>query len=313
MSQHRKMQQTPSSPLPTKTDDTQSIKEEATQDVEEEAAQNVEEEAAQDVEEEAAQDVEEEATQDAEEPASGMRSARDVAHWSWFGRRGRIQRSRCTGLSWEKKEDFKLPHTIPWVLALSPAQLGRLLHGITPRAMEDKWFIFADGPYANRSAKINFHRSWTGQKVAQLMLELSWGDDDAANPWEGKVVELTIEGADDDSDDSDAEDSSATNNEKSAVQEQNADGGEEDETVQDSLESIVKFQVLEACRWVLGIQLIEEIQEPKSWERLKKMPIVMMKQEEGEEAKPLYRGVTMSEETMEDFERIGFGMPFVLN
>ena len=149
---------------------------------------------------------------------------------------------------------------------------------------------------------------WTADGADGAEAREGWG---RASAEATEVTEATEDS--DDSDDSDAEDSSATNNEKSAVREQNADGGEEDETVQDSLESIVKFQVLEACRWVLGIQLIEEIQEPKSWERLKKMPIVMMKQEEGEEAKPLYRGVTMSEETMEDFERIGFGMPFVLN
>lgn len=36
--------------------------------------------------------------------------------------------------------------------------------------MEDKWFVYADGPNDEGEVRIHFHRSWTGFKVAEVKI-----------------------------------------------------------------------------------------------------------------------------------------------
>ena len=137
--------------------------------------------------------------------------------------------------------------------------------------MEDKWFIYTHGPDASGSAKVNFHRSWHGEKVAELGIEIPClrynGDDDM---WNGKIVTLTMEN--------------------------DAKGWSEEE----SAEEFIKFQILEVCNCVLKIRLVMEIREPASWEALSKVPAVVPRP-----PRKTYRAVIPSKETREDIERLG--------
>ena len=204
-------------------------------------------------------------------PAFGaLQTERDVAHHHLFGRHGHLQALRSTGHSWQRKP-FKRPCHLKWRIPLSTAHLLRLIHGFRPVEMEDKWFIYADGPDVRGDATLHFHRGWTGDKVAQLEIKVSWGDDGAAEEWTGEIVELVMEGE---------------------VEEAADD---------DTVEEMTKFQVLEACRWVLGVQLVDEIKEPKEWEALANKRVVS---EPITEAKELYRGSSITQETVEDLKRL---------
>ena len=49
--------------------------------------------------------------------------------------------------------------------SFSPEEFQRILLGLVPRAMEDKWFIY----YADEI--VNFHRSWTGHHIYSVCLK----------------------------------------------------------------------------------------------------------------------------------------------
>jgi hypothetical protein len=38
-------------------------------------------------------------------------------------------------------------------------------------ANEDKWFVYADGPDAEGHIRLHMHRSWTGKKMIELIIE----------------------------------------------------------------------------------------------------------------------------------------------
>jgi hypothetical protein len=209
---------------------------------------------------------------DSSEHFPGIRTQRDLAHHHLFGRRGFLQKTKSTKHSWKRVELFEKPCHLTWNVPLSPENLSKLIHGFAPVEMEDKWFIYTDGPDASGAATVNFHRSWTGEKVAELAVEVAWGEDSAAELWSGSIVKLTME---------------------SDIQ---------GLPVEDSTEEFVKFQVLEACNWVLGIQLVDEIKEPQSWEALSKMPAISRRLTTPQTT---YRGTGVSQETMEDLERLG--------
>tara|TARA_R110002003_G_scaffold140_2_gene12766 strand:- start:14011 stop:14814 length:804 start_codon:yes stop_codon:yes gene_type:complete len=58
----------------------------------------------------------------------------------------------------------------PWDIYLLPAQVHALYMGYAPREMSDKWFIYSEGPDAMGKLKVHFHRSWTGQKIAEVFV-----------------------------------------------------------------------------------------------------------------------------------------------
>ncbi|KAF2875859.1 hypothetical protein BDV95DRAFT_615802 [Massariosphaeria phaeospora] len=61
-------------------------------------------------------------------------------------------------------------HTVPWHLPLTPSQIHTLILGFAPQSMDDKWFIYAEGPDRSGKLKVHFHRSWTGLKIAELFV-----------------------------------------------------------------------------------------------------------------------------------------------
>ncbi|KAF2748767.1 hypothetical protein M011DRAFT_466539 [Sporormia fimetaria CBS 119925] len=126
-----------------------------------------------------------------------------IQHWSSFGQRGKTPDHRIGPWNW-RKEPFVSPVSCPWHVAIQPHQLPLLLLGFLPRladerlpadmifvvgevmtshifmssskrndvsASEDKWFIYADGPDSEGEVRLHFHRSWTGIKVFELVID----------------------------------------------------------------------------------------------------------------------------------------------
>lgn len=209
-----------------------------------------------------------------------LRTERDAAHWSLFGRSGNPQYPKSTRASWTKASPFKSPVSIPWRVPLPTTQVvAKLLHGYQPLGMEDKWFVYADGPVVTLSgrvvATVNFHRSWTGDKVASV--DLALGEVEAGQ-WTGEVVGLVYE-------------------ERQAAVEEEEDG--------EGAEAMAKFIVAEVCRHVLEVQLEpeEKVEEPRRWrEVLAKRPF---EANLTTETNTVYKGTSVSKETLDALLRLG--------
>ena len=92
-----------------------------------------------------------------------------VIHHSLFGHRGQASATRTKYTDWQTKP-FQKPITSQWRLVISKDDLPKLLNGVKPEQMEDKWFVYADGPNDEGEVRIHFHRSWTGFKVAEVKI-----------------------------------------------------------------------------------------------------------------------------------------------
>lgn len=73
---------------------------------------------------------------------------------------------RATRSSWANHPMPPSRLRLSWQRHFDPNELEALRLGNVPRAMEDKWFVYADGD------RVAFHRSWTGHCVFELVLEL---------------------------------------------------------------------------------------------------------------------------------------------
>lgn len=111
-------------------------------------------------------------------------------------------------------------HTVAWDVYLTPEQAYSLVMGFKPQQMEDKWFIYSEGPDRSGKLKIHFHRSWTGLKMAELFVVIDLKGEGA-----GKILGIKWNG------------SSQTN------------GMNEEEA---------KYMISTTCAWVLGVNLEKE-------------------------------------------------------
>lgn len=107
--------------------------------------------------------------------------------------------------------------TVAWNVFLTPEQVYRLVMGFAPQEMEDKWFIYAEGPDMSGKLKLHFHRSWTGMKIAELFVVI-----DIKGEGAGKIVGIKWNGTD------------------------QTNGMDEEEA---------KYMVSTTCSWVLGVDL----------------------------------------------------------
>lgn len=73
---------------------------------------------------------------------------------------------RATRASWASQPMPERRAPVTWQRHFDPGELEALRLGNVPRAMEDKWFVYADGD------RVAFHRSWTGHCIFELWLEL---------------------------------------------------------------------------------------------------------------------------------------------
>ena len=107
--------------------------------------------------------------------------------------------------------------TVSWNVFLAPEQVFNLVMGFKPKQMEDKWFIYAEGPDQSGKLKVHFHRSWTGLKIAELFILV-----DLKGLGAGKIVGIKFNGS------------------------EQTNGMDEEEA---------KYMVSTTCAWVLGVNM----------------------------------------------------------
>lgn len=153
-------------------------------------------------------------------------------HWSLYGQPGEASKHRVTAGEWEVKP-FVTPVTSPWDVPVSGEQLPKLLNGFRPQEMEDKWFVYADGPDVEGHAKMHFFRSWTGFKIAEVeiaivMEEPAQQGKKSVEPC-ARIKEIMWESS--------------------------------ESSIRGNTEEGAKEGVLEVLRWVLGVKLMAEDKE----------------------------------------------------
>ncbi|KAI4934828.1 hypothetical protein J4E85_002688 [Alternaria conjuncta] len=109
------------------------------------------------------------------------------------------------------------PLITSWNVFLPPSQIYSLYLGYAPRDMDDKWYIYSEGPDQAGKLKVHFHRSWTGMKVAELFVVM-----DTKGEGAGKIVGIKW------------------------------NGGEEMNWMS---EEEAKYMIRTACRWQLAVDL----------------------------------------------------------
>jgi len=67
--------------------------------------------------------------------------------------------------------------TAAWNVPLSPADINSLIAGFRPEIMDDKWFIYSEGPNDRGKLLVNLYRSWTVFKVAQVVVDVTSGSE----------------------------------------------------------------------------------------------------------------------------------------
>lgn len=72
--------------------------------------------------------------------------------------------SKANSSSW-KNTPFIEGISLDYHPAFSTDQFNKLILGLVPQQMEDKWFIFYEEPF------LYFHRSWTGDPVYKVCLK----------------------------------------------------------------------------------------------------------------------------------------------
>jgi hypothetical protein len=98
-----------------------------------------------------------------------------------------------------------------------------LLNGFQPTAMEDKWFVYADGPDAQGNAILHMYRSWTGFKMAELKLVIELDEAGEFAEKDSYFTEITWES--------------------------------DTERMKGQTEEKAKTMVKEVCKWCMDIQL----------------------------------------------------------
>ncbi|PFH61686.1 hypothetical protein XA68_16569 [Ophiocordyceps unilateralis] len=77
--------------------------------------------------------------------------------------------SKTTASSWQH-QPIQNPTSAAWQVEIPPADVSKLLDGLRPQMMEDKWFIYADEPDGQGRTAVHFCRSWTGDEIFLLNL-----------------------------------------------------------------------------------------------------------------------------------------------
>ncbi len=78
--------------------------------------------------------------------------------------------TRATRTSWKTLPTPAQREPLEFAADFSNAETELLVMGLIPKGMEDKWFVYFEGP-AHRHGWLLFHRSWTGACIYGLQLE----------------------------------------------------------------------------------------------------------------------------------------------
>ena len=88
---------------------------------------------------------------------------------------------------------FQLPVTASWDQELPYSELSKLLLGALPSDMDDRWFIYADGPDAHGNGVIHMYRSWTGFKNFEAKFLVTVDENGKVKEEGGRFTEITWE------------------------------------------------------------------------------------------------------------------------
>ncbi|OIW27192.1 hypothetical protein CONLIGDRAFT_645486 [Coniochaeta ligniaria NRRL 30616] len=114
-----------------------------------------------------------------------------IQHWSVYGQKGEPSARRIEPEEWEVKS-FKRPASTKWKGSVPADQVLQLLNGFCPTVMEEKWFVYSDGPDAAGNAAIHMHRSWCGEKMVELRIKVPLEDGELANA-DARIKEIVWE------------------------------------------------------------------------------------------------------------------------
>jgi hypothetical protein len=78
--------------------------------------------------------------------------------------------TRASSTSWKTLPPPGQRAPLGFAAAFNDAEAELLVLGLIPKGMEDKWFIYFEGP-AYRQGWLLFHRSWTGACIYGVQLE----------------------------------------------------------------------------------------------------------------------------------------------
>lgn len=115
--------------------------------------------------------------------------------WASFGKPRESQLARVKRGDW-KVESFSKPIITPWELSLPDDSVNKLLAGFLPKNMDDKWFVYTEGPDTEGNAVVHIIRSWTGFAIADVQLKLVMGDNGQPQDFGAKFTQLTWESDD---------------------------------------------------------------------------------------------------------------------
>jgi hypothetical protein len=100
--------------------------------------------------------------------------------------RGRSE--RVVKSDWQTLLPFKEPVTSPWKHPIEPKFVARILLGVYPLEMEDKWFIYAEGPGTDAHFTVHIYRSWTGLKIAEVLIDAGLAVSGSGPAWIKRIV-----------------------------------------------------------------------------------------------------------------------------
>lgn len=153
-----------------------------------------------------------------------------IKHWSSYGQRGAPPKKRVLASDW-KTEAISKPVEAAWDQVVPRTEAPKIINGFKPGAMEDKWFVYSDGPDANGKVTMHMHRSWTGFKLFEVTMQIEMNEDFEPADKDAQFTKIIYE---------------------------------TDETkFRNPGEGSAKTMALEVCNWCLGVQWPEgTIPEP---------------------------------------------------
>jgi hypothetical protein len=90
--------------------------------------------------------------------------------------------TRASRTSWKNLPPPQQRESLGFEAVFDDAGTELLVLGLVPKEMEDKWFIYFEGP-AYRQGWLFLHRSWTGACIYGVQLERSPGGARVVDSW----------------------------------------------------------------------------------------------------------------------------------
>ena len=100
-----------------------------------------------------------------------------LQHWSLYGQGGGPSKERVTADGWKTKP-MLTPITSSWDQPVPASEIIKVINGFQPVEMEDKWFVYTEGPDTSGEAVTYFARSWTGYSMAEVKMQTLGGTSD---------------------------------------------------------------------------------------------------------------------------------------